>query len=257
MWANTITMRLLLFPIFILLATASYAQDYVITVQKDTLFGEVEILLPDQFNEELSITVNGDKKRFKSFQVLEASADSTIYHPAKIQNKYRIVELVEGGYLSLYLYRADESYDFNTKYLLKSTTQGLIVPNIFFRKQVTDFLDDCPEVVAKLDDKTYKKNNLVQIVKDYNACLEMQTQNKFSDNVPEADKSKFELVSAIQQKLDTSKDSELNTLLNDIKQKVKTGETIPGYLISALKEQTQSMDTIKTEVDQLLEALNK
>lgn len=253
-------MRILFFSILVLFTTALYAQDYVITVQKDTLYGDVEILLPDQFNEELSITVNGDKKRFKSFQILEASTDSTIYHPAKIQNKYRILELIEGGYLSLYLYRADESYDFNTKYLLKSTTEGLIVPNIFFRKQVTDFLNDCPEVVAKLEDKTYKKNDIEQIVKDYNACLEMQTQNKFSDNEPaliEAEKSKFELLSAIQQKLDTSKDNELNTLLNDIKQKVKSGGAVPGYLISALKEQTKSIDSIKNEVEQLLKALNK
>lgn len=253
-------MRILFFSILVLFTTASYAQDYVITVQKDTIYGDVEILLPDQFNEELSVTVDGDKKRLKSFQILEAYTDSTIYHPAKVQNKYRILELIEGGYLSLYLYRADESYDFNTSYLLKSTTEGMIVPNISFRKRVTDFVSECPEVVAKLEDKTYKKNDLGQIVKDYNICLEQQTQKKFSEQDPtinESDKSTLNLVLGIQQKLNSSADDELNTLLNDIKQKVKSGGAVPGYLISALKEQTKSIDSIKNEVEQLLKALSK
>ncbi len=253
-------MRFLFYSIILLLTSTAYAQDYVITVQKDTLYGKVEILLPDQFNEELSIIVDGDKKRLKSFQILEAYTDSTIYHPAKVLNKYRILELIEGGYLSLYLYRADESYDFNTSYLLKSTTEGMIVPNISFRKRVTDFVSECPEVVAKLDDKTYKKNDLRQIVEDYNNCLEQQTQNKFNEQGPvinETDMSALTLVVGIQKKLNSSADDELNTLLNDIKQKVKSGDAVPGYLISALKEQTKSIDSIKNEVEQLLKALSK
>lgn len=253
-------MRSLLLSLIVLCSFAANAQDYVVTIQKDTLYGEVEVLLPDEFYEEVSISVNGDKQRIKSYQLLEVFSDSSIYHPAKIQNKYRLLKLIEGGYLSLYLYRADQTYDFNTYYLLKSTTEGMIVPNISFRKRVTEFLSDCDEVVTKLDDKTYKKNDLVEIIKDYNICLEKYTQNKFDNSAPvlqEEDRSALALITSIEHKIKSEGNDELETLLGDIKQKVKSGSTVPSYLISALKEQTSALEGLKEEVDQLLQALSK
>jgi len=252
---NQIPMLKQLFAGLITIASLSNlnAQEYIVTLQNDTLYGEVEILIPDKYTESVNIEVDGDKKQFKSHEVKGAFKDDIAYHTVKHLEKYRLMQLVEGGYLNYYKYRPEESYSFSQSYLLKATIDGLEPPNIGFRKQMVDFLNNCPTVVAKLEDKTYKKSDLKEIVAEYNSCLQDITDSKFQAAKETA--SEVQLIESIKSKVNSSEHGELITLLNDIKAKVQNKESIPSYLISALKEKTEPIEAIQPEVDQLLKSI--
>jgi len=238
-------------------ANILYSQDYIVTLQYDTLYGEVELLLPSDTYEELSFSNDDGKRRLKAYQILAASEDSVIYKPVKHAGKYRFMEEVIEGYLGLYMFRLDGSFDFGAQYLLKKTRDGLEVPNFSFRKLVTDFLSDCESVMKKIEDRTYRKADLNQIVNEYNACINaVETPADKETIMAEGDASKVELIQAIRTKLGSEINGELKILLNDIESKIKKNQKVPGYLIGALKDQTEALDKVNEEVTQLVEKLN-
>lgn len=245
------------------------AQDYIVTLQKDTIKGDVSIPLPKEFMEEVRIETSDTKNLYKAHQVLSVFTDSTFYEPVKLGNKYRLMEVAESGYLTLYLYRADLSYDFNSYYLQKKSLEGLEVPNISFKRIMSTYLENCPTVVEKIENKTLRRDDLEQIVKEYNLCLKERTELIYEgkiDITEEAtgkenndeikENSTVALIRSIQASIDGKKNTELATLLADIKDKVSNNEPVPGYLKSALKEQTAGMTAIEKEVEELLKAIN-
>lgn len=255
--------KLLLFAILSCSGPLIQAQDYIVTLQKDTLRGEVSIPLPKEFVEEVRLETEDSKDLYKVHQVLSVFTDSTFYEPVKLINKYRFMKVVEPGYLTLYLYRADQSYDFNTFYLQKRSLEGIEVPNISFRKVIIDFLENCPSLVEKIENKTYRKNDLKEIVAEYNLCITDRTEMIYEANAENvADEGQTEahpgvtIIRGIQAKIDKESKAELFTLLSDIKTKLSKNQPVPGYLKSALKEQTSGMSNIENEVSELLKALD-
>ncbi|MDX1627737.1 MAG: hypothetical protein R3345_03505 [Fulvivirga sp.] len=255
-------MKRLIFLFFTLLFInhCLIAQDYVVTLQKDTIRGTVNILLPEIYKEELMITHDDDKERFKAFEVLSVRMDSQTYHPVKYANKYRLMKLEEGGYLSLYLFRSESSYDFNTYYLRKKTTEGMEVPLISFRKKMADFISTCHILAEKIENKTYRRDDLVKIVREYNQCLEEQTREMTgavsSKKMTPQGQQKIALIENMKNKLSPDENSELITLLDDISMKIKNEQAVPGYLKSALKAETANIPAIQNEVQKLLELID-
>lgn len=249
------------------LSYQAWSQDYLVTLQRDTLTGDIDILLPDALSESIVINSEGEKTRYKAYQFITAYIDSSFYRPAKLGDKYRLMKVVKDGYLSLMLFRPDNSYEFGSQYLLKKTLEGLEISNIGFRKRVTDFLQECPELVAKIDEKVYKKADLQTIVEAYNACLVNKTEERYveaeDEHQPDAELTKdvvikaqttIGLIDAIKSKISDDQ-SELQTLLADIKTKLTNEQPVPGYLIGALKEQTQDMVDIQEDVQQLIDQI--
>lgn len=65
--------------------------------------------------------------------------------------------------------------DFNEFYVLRKNEQiasPLITARISssFKKRAMEYFEDCPELVSKLDKKTYVKENIKEVVEEYNAC---------------------------------------------------------------------------------------
>jgi len=241
-------------------ANILFGQDYIVTLQYDTLYGEVELLLPSDKYEELVFNSDDNKKRLKAYQLLAASEDSAIYKPVKHAGKYRFMEEVINGYLGLYRFRLDGSYDFGALYLRKRTTDGLEVPNFSFKKMVSEFLNDCESIQAKIEDRTYRKADLEKIVKEYNYCINKvktpENQEQQESNIAEEDVTKIELLQKIKNQVKGKKNEELLTLLNDIESKIKASQNVPGYLINALKSQTSDINEVTEAVDKLVAALN-
>jgi len=259
-------MRIKFIALFLLifLSYQARSQDYLVTLQRDTVTGDIDILLPDALSESIVINSAGEKTRYKAYQFITAYIDSSFYRPVKLGDKYRLMKVVKDGYLSLMLFRPDNSYEFGSQYLLKKTLEGLEISNIGFRKRVTEYLKECPELVAKIDEKVYKKADLLTIVDAFNGCLESKTEERYveaeAESQPEAEPTQdvrrnaqttIGLIDAIKSKIPENQ-SELHTLLADIKTKLTNEQPVPSYLIGALKDQTRDMVDIQEDVQELI-----
>ena len=242
---------------------SGYAQtDRLITVSGDTLGGKIDILLPTDYFEEINFKNDSGKRRYKAFQFVGFYKDDVFYKSIKHSGKYRVMKEIEGGYLGLYLYRSDNSFEFGSRFLYKISNEGIEVPNINFKKAVSQFVNDCPAVQTKVLNREYRGSNLAEMVVDFNNCLtNTPIPQKRRDEGPYepvviVESEELQLVNTLTQKLSEEDISgELNTLLQDITSKIEKGEKVPGYLQSALKAETEAYKNVKKDVDKLLEAL--
>lgn len=233
-----ISLLLLLF--FPLSTKLCYSQgDYIITPH-DTLRGSIEVLLPSSAYEEVMIKTAENTRRLKAYQFSEFLMDSVAYRSVKLGDKYRIMKVIQDGYLSLLRFRPDENYSFGADYLLKRTGEGIEVPSVFFRKALQSFLTDCDEIAEKVADKQYKRTHLSSLVMDYNDCIEKKTDALYRQ---ESNNTNELIIQSIQEVQHIARKSELRVLLDDILVKVKEGRTIPEYMISALEDHSQDSNT--------------
>lgn len=250
--------RLIFAFIFILSTSLTFGQgDYVITTSGDSLTGKVNLLLPGKFHEEVMIKDGKNKQRLKSYQVTRLVTKGQEYHTVKLGNIYKFMLIDKKGYVSIYRFRTADSFEFSSQYLAKTGGKGVEVPNFTFKKLIGEFVSDCPDVEEKINDKTYKRGDLEKIVDEYNSCIaagEVYSYNQRQKQIESADE--VALIDQIVEKLKgADSNNELITLLGDIKAKLNSGNDIPKYLKSALKDQTKDMAEIKEEVKKLLEKL--
>ena len=153
------------------------------------------------------------------------------------------------GYLSYYLYSEEElqSQKFTLQVLIKRDGEAQTFSNIVFKKRVSTFLDDCATVKLNFENNVYKRNDLFRIIDEYNECIERQTNNQLTLNSLEdvqldQDKlSQFQkLEKAVNQSTALDNKNEILDMLDDVEQKLKSGQDIPGYLKEALKNNFES-----------------
>lgn len=239
--------------------TVSGQNGYIITTSGDSISGKISLLLPSKFHEEVQIKTENDKQRFKAYKVTHMMIDEEAYHTVKLENIYKFMLLQTKGYASLYKYRSEQSFEFNGLYLLKKDGTGIDVPNFNFKKLIGNFVSDCEEVAVKVNDRTYRKSNIDELLEAYNACISSGEVYKYATLQKIAANS--DEITLVVEIMDRAKaidpESELVTLLTDIKSKIEKGETVPKYLKSALKEQTADIDDVKDKVSELLKKLSK
>ncbi len=242
----------------LLLISASFilAQDSVLLTSGKTVEGKVIIDLPETGYEKIRVKSNDGKYSFKAHEFISFRKGDQKYVTLKLDQKYRIMKAMNDGYLSLYYYREGEAYDFNTKYLHKKDGTGVVVPTITFKKVMLNFLKDCPQVVKDLDNDQYKRNDIETLITDYNNCIDSNTiKAKLNlKEVANTENPAIELIDNLMMTLD-GRNKELITLLKDIQTKVVQDQPVPGYLKSALKEQTANLESIKSEVAALLNSI--
>ncbi len=250
------------FILFILaLSQLSQAQsDMVFLTTGDTLKGEIDILLPSDYVEEISFKNDEGKRKWKSFQLHGFRKDDETYKTIKYGEKYRFMKQVIDGYLGLYLFRAGNSYDFGTRYLYKITNEGMEVPNITFKKAVTRFVEECPSVEQGVISKKYKGSNVEELVNAFNDCLtdtpKAAAQKAETKEEVIKDSKELDAIRSLSKKLESENiNEELATLIQDITDKLAKGEKVPGYLKSALAENTEEYKSVKKDVKKLLDLL--
>ena len=248
-------MKYILLLASVLITQLSFSQEYIINLKGDTLRGEIIIELPNDNFDEVLLKTDNDKIRLKAYQFLSIVKDSTTYKPVKYAEKYHLMKLISDGYLSHYQFR-NGTYDFGINFLLKVDGDGMEVPNLSFKKGVSDFVSECPELSKKIADKELIRKDLNQIITEYNNCIDRNTVKTQSNitNTVKTESPTIKLLENLKSQISTDKE-ELLTLIKDISAKIAAGKTVPSYLTSALKDQTSEMPELKEKVDKIVEAL--
>lgn len=227
-------MKILLSTIFSIsiLLFAQAQSDFVSTSSGDTIYGKIGFESPSDISESISIKNDNGKQTIYSNKILVIQANGKTYRSIRHGNKYRLMQEIVPGYLSLLKYRED-GYQFSTNFLHKATGDGIAISPISFRRSVSGFLEECKELSAAVFEKEYGFKNVEEVVKKYNStCLREIPQLE----APELDLNEFQI------------------LLSDIMSKQNKNEPVPEYLKKALKEYADQ--DITSALLQLLESLD-
>ena len=238
--------------LLLLLSFSLKGQDQLLLTTEKSFEGKIKIDRASEGHETITVKVGKNKTKLQAHEFKYFIKDDEKYVPFKLGQYYKIMKVEIEGYLSLYYYR-DGTYDFGTQYLHKLDGQGITVPNISFKKRISEYLNDCPQIETGLNTGEYKKTELNKIVTDYNGCIKQKTiQTRMSK--PDLSEDKISLIDKIDQVISKIGDGneELKTLLADIQTKLAEGKSIPGYLKSALMEQSKNVPDLSEEITQLL-----
>ncbi|WP_339607062.1 hypothetical protein [uncultured Roseivirga sp.] len=245
-----------------ILSFSATGQDILTKLSGETITGDVK-LLANSDGMPYAIVKNGkDKEKVELFSIKNISLPEIgLVKPIKVGEQYRFGLLEIEGYLSVYKYSTSNRMDdFGTTALQKFGGSTFVLPGIVgFRKLLSDYLSDCPEVSDKIDEKELKRNDIDQIVNDYNACIALKNsieQNpiSYNTNVSNISESKqtmlkdFEALLKYSEKVE-DKDNVID-MFSDFSSKLNNGEKASDYLINAIK------NAIKND-KKLVELMNK
>jgi hypothetical protein len=253
-------MRYLFILYTILMSAGASAQDFIVTIQGDTITGEVKPLTfgPDK---KVQITEPGKKKViYPFFKIKSFTLDNEVYQPVKGPQGYTFMRLIKGGYLSLYAFQSNPSQNlYDGQYLLKMGGEGIEVPNITFKKGMKRFLDDCPDVADKIDSDVLNKKDMLQIIDQYNACIAENVADSrkvaASKPSPTAVQAWDALETKVKSESDFPEKENALEMIGEIKNKIATSQKIPNFLVEGLKT-ALTQDQFKAELDSALKTLN-
>jgi hypothetical protein len=253
--------RLSLIALALFSATIAYTQDYLVTVQGDTIRGNIK---PLNYGAErkVQVTEPGKKKTvYPFFKVKAYSLDGEIFQPVKGPEGYTFMKMVKSGYLSILAFQPENQTSYDGLWLLKRDGQGIEVPNITFEKGMKKFLEDCPALVKKIDGDVYNKKDLYQIVDEYNACMAspQPVEEKPVVSKPAVPEKTLTAWDALESKVKAQPDfPEKETaleMIGEIKGKISTSQKIPNFLIEGLKS-SLNQEVFKAELDNALKEIN-
>lgn len=246
------------FPLVILLMLVyprANAQDYVLTTRGDSLVGEVK---PLHYGPEKKVQiVSGDKEKqnLSLFEVREFSSDGDIYHPVKGETGYLFMKLLQPGYLSLYAYQLENQTRFDGLFLKKADGEGMVVPNLGFRKYVSQFLEDCPKVSERVKDGDLNKKNLTDVINAYNTCIANRTVDHHEVIAQREEQTeKINAWDSLEEKIKGMEFTEKNNALEmiaEIKKKIARQESIPNFLVEGLKNALKATG-LETDLEEAL-----
>ncbi|HEY9045460.1 MAG TPA: hypothetical protein VIN08_06170 [Ohtaekwangia sp.] len=252
--------HILLFLILMLAYQCVSAQDYVITTKGDSITGTVKQLVfgPDK---KVQVT-KADKKKeiIPIFQVKRFSLKGEKYQPVKGPNGYSFMKLLKEGYVSLFAFQQENQTSYDGRFLLKRDGEGTEVPNLSFKKMMTRFFDDCASVSTRIDEGTYGKKELLQIIDEYNACIVGRTAEHTQAATTRVEQvKKINSWDALEEKVKGMADFDGKTnaleMISEIKSKISRSEKVPNFLVTGLKG-TLPQPELQTELEAALKELN-
>lgn len=248
-----------LIALLLMLAYECSGQDYVVTIKKDTLQGEVK---PLTYGSEKKVQVTtADKKKtvLGVTQVFAYVYRGETYHPVRNDKGYTFMKLIKPGYLSLYAFQAENQVNYDGRYLVKKDGARLEVPNITFKKGLTKFLAECDAVVIKIENGTLGRTMLLEIVDEFNACIDSKT--RATNQVIATETAQIKKAApwdVLQEKLNAEPEFEGKKdaldMISEIRKKVRQSEKVPNFLIEGLKNALASRN-LQAELDAALKEI--
>lgn len=252
--------HLLLVLILILIHLHARGQDYFVSTSSDTLRGEIR---PMMFGPEKKVQVRTDdgKEVYSITQTKFFYVDGIGYYPVKGPNGYTFMQLLKPGYLSMYRFQPQNSNVFTGTYLRKADGSGIELPNIGFKKQMTEFLSDCADISARIESGELKKSDIETIIEGYNACISQRTQEVRQEiKVYTESKSVLtlwnELESAIKKDDFDNRETALE-MVADIQNRVGRNEKVPNFIIQGLKDALGGRPSLAEALERALAALER
>ncbi|MCS6283777.1 MAG: hypothetical protein HUM72_24985 [Dolichospermum sp.] len=249
-------MRLLTF-LFILCASRSFGQDYIITIKGDSLMGSVKFVSYDLLDK---VQISTDKKKIlTALQVREVKLNGETYKPQRSGNAIRFMKVLKSGYLSLFAFKPENQNLYDGRMLIKLDGKAMEAPNLGFKKAMSDFLGDCETVAEKIKSGEFGRKNLDGIIDAYNNSINEKTKALSKEStLLETSKDKLAAIIALKSKIEKTTDSKSKDaidLLSDMETKVKKGETVANYQIETLKSLLSSVPEVAKELEQVLSLL--
>lgn len=244
--------------LFILLCLLSYhvgnsQTDYVITTKGDTVKGKLKYL-SSTFEKKVQVTaLDGKKHIYQITQTIAFKLGKDIYYPVRYNETYTYMKLLKSGYLGLYSFQLPNQINWDGRYLLKKDGKGVEVPNIGFKKVLTPFLSECPDVTARIASGELTKNKINDIIDQFNTCIDSNTVKR----IPVQSKANAwnELESHVRGLASFEQKTNALEMITEIKSKINRGERIPNFLTEGLKDSLKDQPTIKEVLEKALAEL--
>lgn len=225
--------------------------DYLVLTKGDTLYGKVTHL---SFGIEQKVQLMDEHKKKSVYSMLQVKSfqmNDEIYHLIKLYDTYKYMKLIQSGYLSSYAFQQDNQVTWDGRYLYKMDGRGIEVPNIGFKKKMSEFLEDCPETVDDITSGNLNRNTLEEILNHYNACIEKMSSLRVAaaQPLPQLDVSAWQSFETEIRTTENLSDKEtLLEMVGEAKAKAERGEKIPNFLLSGIKKSIEG----KTDLEELL-----
>lgn len=236
---NFAVIHILLLLLLLLVYQVVGAQDYVLTTRGDSLTGEVKPMLYGPEKKVQLTAADGEKSSISLFDIRAFSHEGDIFHPVKGENGYVFMKLLQPGYLSLYAYQPENQTRFDGLFLKKLDGERMVVPNLGFRKYMSQFLEDCPDVAERIKEGDLGKRDLLNVIDAYNSCIENRTVDHQSVIASRQEKiSKISAWDSLEENIREKTFSEKTNALEmiaEIRKKIQRQEKIPNFLIEALR----------------------
>ena len=230
--------QLLILSLLILSSPLIAQNDFVVISSGDTIYGKITFPISDNFVENISVKGRSGTRKIGANFIQHCRYKQDDYKSILHDGRYRIMKVIEPGYLSYLTFRPDGEYEFSTKFLYKITGEAMQVSSIGFRGFITNFLEECPQITQAVEDKKYGLKNLDELVAAYNSlCLREVRQDVISTNI-----SLSEL-------------SELQSTLAQVLSRLENEEQIPDRLKESLKKFTDR--DVNLALKELLDSLDK
>lgn len=250
----------LLLCLFLLLAASMISvnaqNDYVVTLVRDTLHGNVGIHT-DKLFDRVHIQGEDQKKKFLlANQVLAVSYKGEMYRPIKFLSKLMFMQVLQDGYLTLFGYRIENQVTYEGRLLVKRDGSLMEVPNISYKKLMVNFLNDCPTIAKEVNAGAWPKNQLTELIDNYNKCMENTSMGDLL--IVKGDAKKIEAVIQFNKKIESlafnDKEPVLE-LIDDIQQKVEANKSVPQYQLDALSNYLRDQREVRSDLEKLIKQL--
>ena len=270
------------------------AQDqYIVKLNGDTIRGKLQINpLRDNTTTMYFKHQDGSKENIRHIRASYAYYDEEFqFRSIPFNNQRLFMQIVkEDKNLSYYHYihKRDNSIA-TTKILAKPNGEATELSALSFRKQVSEFLDDCPQIKVKIDAKLYKYKDIDQLFEDYNKCdiqvvlassveqndpdvkpeavtgttsvAAVSTTQSSSSKVPENSKKQDKLnqVDAFRKYVRELDDFEhardVLEWLTDVEYRVSQDREVPNYLWNSLNAMTGNNQDLQKQAAELKRVL--
>jgi len=228
--------------------------DFLVNTKGDTLRGQISFQQVGQIEQAL---VKGKKREtISAIYVREVFLKGNRFKPVQFSGTVKFMQVLTEGYLSLLAFQPQGIMNYDGRLLQMRDGRSIEAPTIGFKKQMINFLKDCPALTAQIQEGTFDRKDLDKIIAYYNGYISEKTVSVQAQAKSEFKQtSKLEILSALKTEIEKSelesKQDALDMLL-DMEEKIKGNKTIPPYLSKALKNSLGSRVDWIGKVEEIL-----
>lgn len=146
-------------------------ENYLVTAKGETLTGSISFDFDKPNFDKVTIKTDSGKESFMPYQVKLIYYNGDTLKALKLTDKQKFgIPILKGERISKYYIQKESNFEFDGSYLVKSDGTYMELINIGFKKQLSKFLKDCPDLEEKITSGELKKGDMDDIVTQYNAC---------------------------------------------------------------------------------------